>query len=913
MSDAPPEPAPPEGVSAISEVTEKPKYDCRVRPDPEGKFGDPSPGILSEKQADIACRFQKQFNFFSGGWKAGLSRMVFALATRADLGCVSGGHVAVMSSHPDTFYDDKLRFFRDLEPQFIKRPTGDFIETSNFVEKGPPGSLRLGTLESGRLELVERVDLLIIDNADQIPGFVDMWDKQIEPLVTKWGMRVCVFGRASGGDNPFGKLCLRYRDHPNGRHLEVPSLANPKVTQEGLDAQFPGKSEVELRQEVNGEILVGQEMILTSRQQAIGPNETFLEWCDRLAADGLKVDGKAFRLDNRAAMRWIYDQVPSTKEAAFGKKVVLMKCAQVGFTIMEMLAMVYMALKFSPAKIGMFLPQQNLASMKSTQRFMPIVRTVPDAHKMMLDNPSGTKGGEGNVLTRNMGASVFYFLWTTGKATTESMPMDVLSFDEVQEMSIADMEKTQERLSASDVRWTLMGSTANWPDSDIHFFYQRGSRHRFWTHCPTCGEDQILDDNFPNCIRLVDVVDVIGEQTLERTDYRYVCKKCEGIIHDTQVGEWRPEDPEATTMSIHFPQLLSPTISPREIIESYRNADSMKNFYNRKLGKPYTDPSQVPITLEILNDCARIGMEMGVEWERNGEHYFMGLDQGGLFNVAIVAKRLPSGHMAVVHVEECYGDDPFDRCSELMHAYGIDVCVVESLPNYNDAKRFAMRHLGKVFLASYTQMKDEMMRWGDAAPTAAERKTVEEDRDRFTVTLDQYKCMDVATSRVTDRKIVFPDPTALVQELKLKERSVESELMPILKDRVFFHLTRIALISESTGKDDDRKWTRYVKKIGIDPHFAYAFMLLNVAWSRAHGMTMFLNIDALEGPQPGPTAVAVAEAMPGLPSGVLNLFESPEGTCGRCSAFVDGRCTERNFLTAPTAPGCDLYIQRTEE
>jgi hypothetical protein len=144
----------------------------------------------------------------------------------------------------------------------------------------------------------------------------------------------------------------------------------------------------------------------------------------------------------------------------------------------------------------------------------------------------------------------------------------------------------------------------------------------------------------------------------------------------------------------------------------------MKNFYNRKLGKPYTDPSQVPVTLEILNDCARIGMEMGLVWESRGAHYFMGLDQGGLFNVAIIAKRMPSGHMAIVHVEECYADDPFLRCSELMHLFGVDVCVVESLPNYNDAKRFAGRHLGKVFLASYTQMKDEMIRWGDAVPTS---------------------------------------------------------------------------------------------------------------------------------------------------------------------------------------------------
>ena len=65
--------------------------------------------------------------------------------------------------------------------------------------------------------------------------------------------------------------------------------------------------------------------------------------------------------------------------------------------------------------------------------------------------------------------------------------MDVVSFDEVQEMLIADMEKVLERLSGSDLKFVLMGSTANWPDADIHFWYQRGTRHRFYTRCPACG------------------------------------------------------------------------------------------------------------------------------------------------------------------------------------------------------------------------------------------------------------------------------------------------------------------------------------------------------------------------------------------------------------------------------------------
>src|SRR5206468_6511201 len=105
-----------------------------------------------------------------------------------------------------------------------------------------------------------------------------------------------------------------------------------------------------------------------------------------------------------------------------------------------------LGLKFQPSIIGMFLPDVRLAEGKSTERFMPIVRTIPEAHKLMtMDAPdgSGRKRGEGNVRRRRIGDALFLFGWTSGKASTESFAMDVLAFDEVQEMSLAQMEKTR--------------------------------------------------------------------------------------------------------------------------------------------------------------------------------------------------------------------------------------------------------------------------------------------------------------------------------------------------------------------------------------------------------------------------------------------------------------------------------------
>ena len=499
---------------------------------------------------------------------------------------------------------------------------------------------------------------------------------------------------------------------------------------------------------------------------------TFRQWCESLAQEsidpttgakrpGLLVDGKPFRLDNRPAMAWIYDQVPSTQEEAFRATLILRKCAQVGFTVLEILAAIYLALKFDPLKLGMFVPSSDLAQGKSSERFMPILRTVPEAYARLTQEVDGSRQrskGEGNVMIRRMGGSLFHFLWTSGRTTTESYPMDAIMFDEVQDMLIADMEKARERLSASEFKYTLMGSTANWPDADIDYWYKKGSQHRFHTHCPTCGVMEPLDDYFPACIRFDPTYP--DRVTGAPGDYRYVCRTGHWI-DDPQAGEWVADNPDAVArkvVSIHFHQMLSPTISPREMYEDYTGADDMKNFYNRKLGKPYQDPTQIPVTLAHLNACAEEGMRRGLVWKKGGRGTFMGIDQMGAFNVVLIKERLADGRQALAHAEFIYSSDPFARCDELMEQYGVVICVVEQLPNFNDALRFSNRHPGRVFLCDgYGELADDMIRWGDAPnEDVSERRTDEEDQTRYTVRIDQYKMMQVSLH--ADREDPMPVP-----------------------------------------------------------------------------------------------------------------------------------------------------------
>lgn len=848
-----------------------------------------------------------RFNLVAAGEDAGKTTLGVDVLLTSKTGALGGKNaVAWFSATDDGLTDARRRITRAIEP-LIKRRVND-----RRIELVSGATIDFHSLEDRR-EIIESYSLLVVDDARSVDGLLDLWEDSLRLMLQQHKGAAWLLSGAYGKRNDFYRLWRMAEHDAEWARFQFDSFANPHLP-EDTAAAAETVTEPEYQQRFGAEFLdVAVE--LTPEQRVLRPGETFIEWCERLEGDGLMVDGHQFTLSNRPAMRFIYELIPSTVADAFGRVDVIMKCTQVGFTVMEMLAMIYLALRFPPAKIGMFMPSQMLAAGKSTQRFLPIVRTIPTVYAMMVDEKAKGRrgGGEGNVLIRNLAGSRFHFLWTTGKTATESFPMDVISFDEVQEMAIADMEKTRERMSASALRYTLMGSTANWPDADIHWWYKKGTQHQFHTECPHCGELQVLDEHFPQCIgydpnapRLsARGADVLGE-------YRYRCCACEGWIDDPQQGQWIPKNPDAEIRSVHFPQFLSPTISPREIIEAYHSADDMKNFFNRKLGKPYTDPSQVPVNLEMLNECARIGVELGLVWKRNARHTFMGLDQMGSFIVAVIKERMADGRQAVVHVEYIFvaptKDDPeaspWRRCDELMALYGVQVCVVETLPNYDSAKSFARRHDGKVFLAGYGNMEGEMLAWGDAPKlSVSERRTDEEARDRYTVRLDQYKCMQVSMSRFAQKSCLFPDPEGLVQEVLEKGKR---RMAAVCKEYAFFHFTRTALVAEKD--EEEKKFKRRVVKVGIDPHTSYANMLCDVAWARAHGTATFILPDGRPHEPKAPVSEAIA-AVSGVTQALALAEAAMEDRCGQCANFdpENGYCREILMMTKAGSPGCIAF------
>lgn len=653
-------------------------------------------------------------------------------------------------------------------------------------------------------------------------------------------------------------------------------------------------------------------------RQLIPEEMSFRVWCEALGRNGMKVDGKPFRLNNRPALVPIYDAIPRTRAEAYLRMLIAQKATQLGLTVWEVLANIYMARKWEPVTIGMFMPDQSTATYKSEHRFMRLVRSVPEIYRELTHRHEMgqlKKVGEGNILTRTISESILLFLWTSGKVTTESRPMDVVTLDEVQEMALDQIDKVRARMGDSDVRYTLMLSTANMPDLDINFWYQQGTQEEWHTRCPHCDALSDLSDpgaHFPDKSIRYD-----GDSR----EYVWSCPACAGPITDPQVGEYVARNPAAgpNIRSFLLPRTISPTMTPREMIESWGRAktgDQKKSFYNRTLARPYIDADQLPVTMAHCLAGVEAGRAAGVRWLASARDTYMGIDQMGGFNAVIIKQRLPDGRQAVVHVEAVFDLDPFARCGELMDQFGVLTCVVEQLPNVNDARRFANKFPGRVFLANYADLRDDQLTWGDDL-SKSDRRTSEEDRSRYTVTLNQYKCMQTALYRIRGTMIdgkqvpmcLFPDPDALEQDVLDDGKRVR---IPILRDWVFMHFTKTALVVEDD--EETRKARAKVVKVGIDPHYSYANMLCDVAWARAHGTsTIFIPTSGRE-PGEQPRRETIEQKMPGLPENVLRMVEElPAGeVCGRCSSYVKetGMCETRRVTVQARDPGCFLFVAR---
>ena len=139
----------------------------------------------------------------------------------------------------------------------------------------------------------------------------------------------------------------------------------------------------------------------------------------------------------------------------------------------------------------------------------------------------------------------------------------------------------------------------------------------------------------------------------------------------------------------HYSQLFSHYVDPAEILHQFRTTNNLTEFYNLKLGMAYVEATNRLSVQEVLALCGNEGIASS-----DSGPCSMGVDQGKLLHV-VIGRREWGRAGKIVHVGEYQAWEELDQ---FMKVFNVGRCVVDALPETRNARAFAGKHKGKVFL-----------------------------------------------------------------------------------------------------------------------------------------------------------------------------------------------------------------------
>jgi len=462
------------------------------------------------------------------------------------------------------------------------------------------------------------------------------------------------------------------------------------------------------------------------------------------------LDGKAFSWDHHEYLIEPYrDAHPFQVE---------MKAAQLGLTTKAILRALYLCRYGDVRGVLYLFPSRTDVLDFSRSRVAPLIEENPETiGKWLRDTDSAG--------LKQVGNAFLYLRGMQSRVGLKSIPVDFTVFDELDEAPQNAMDMAMERMGHSEHRLVLQLSNPTLPDYGVDKAFQETDQRYWLLRCEKCGEHTCLEDTFPECL-------------LDRGD-RVIraCQKCQEELNPS-IGEWVAKRPRINEKrGYHYSQLFSHFIAPGDILHQFRTTNNLTDFYNLKIGVAYVEAQNRLTIQEVLCLCGTDGV--GSE---DREPCFMGVDQGKDLHVVLGRKHAQKAGK-VVHLGVYKGWEELDR---LMRNFNVSRCVVDALPEQRNARAFANRFPGKVFLNYYNEHQKGSYAWNEK---------------ELIVRCNRTESLDASHREILDRMVVLPK---------------ECEMTRIFAE----HCHNVA---KKLQEDEETGSKRYVYvKLGPD-HFRHAF------------------------------------------------------------------------------------------
>lgn len=430
----------------------------------------------------------------------------------------------------------------------------------------------------------------------------------------------------------------------------------------------------------------------------------------------------------------------------------IMKAAQLGLTEVA-INLAFYTVDVLKRDVLYVLPTALNASDFSKSRFNTALLHSPYLAELFTDtNTVGLKQAGGVNL---------YIRGSRGDSNLKSIPVSVLILDEADEMDQRAIWLALERLSGQLHKFVFSLSTPTIPNFGIHKLFLQGTQEHFYFKCPRCG--RLTEFIFPDCLEICG--ETITDPNVKRSHLK--CKECKGRVdHEEKpeflkTGKWNPTVlVDDDHRSFYINQMYSYTVKPWELALAYfrgvGDEAAMVEFFNSKQGLPYIPDGGQVTDSEIERAIRRYFQETQRPDIGTDRCIVMGVDQGKMNHVVVVEFTVngrgdlnAAANAKVLAAFKLPGDD-FETLDPLMREWQIKACVIDADPQINDARRFARRFPGYVYLCRYRR-----------GVTGKELQVSEEDSGSPIVTVDRTNWLDASMGRFHSDRVHLPADTSL--------------------------------------------------------------------------------------------------------------------------------------------------------
>jgi hypothetical protein len=434
------------------------------------------------------------------------------------------------------------------------------------------------------------------------------------------------------------------------------------------------------------------------------------------------------------------------------------KAAQMGLTSKAMLKVAYGARYGGYRGILYLFPSKSDVTDFSKGRINPLINENPDTIGKWLKDTDAA-----NI--KRIWNAFLYLRGMKSRVGLKSIPVDLIVFDELDEAPQNAIDMATERMAHSEFKEILKLSNPTLPDHGIDKAFQETDQRYWMLKCEKCGEYTCLEDTFPDCLITA------GDRVIR------ACKKCKSELNPS-IGQWIAKRPSITDKrGYHYSQLFSHFVNPGDILHQFRTTNNLTDFYNLKIGVAYVEAENRLSTQEVLALCGNDGIV-----SEDPGPCFMGVDQGKDLHV-VIGKKHQEKAGQLIHISVYRDWEELDR---LMRNFKIQRCVVDALPETRNARAFAERHRGKVYLNYYNEHQKGSYAWNEK---------------ELIVSCNRTESLDASHKEIIDRSIVLPKQCEIIQEFA-------------------DHLHNVA---KKLEEDEETGSKRYIYiKLGAD-HFRHAF------------------------------------------------------------------------------------------